>query len=356
MAVRRLVVLLAAVVVLLVTAGLTAGGAAANPPSAAPGYLADDFHALTLASNEFMSGAKVVGKRYPVQGLFPKATPESSAPIWAFKCSASAETVTFGRSIWLPGPPNYGGKFTFGSVLGQREFRALSTIDLIVNGDVIVHQALPAGTGYFTVPVSGAALKAFRFEANTIQVRVHKRATRGQCNTGKPASQVGVLFSLAGQFETDLALNPPLPDQFVKLAPNQTFTQGVYINFHNDGPAWEPNGTFQLHVDGAPAFALGSGVLAPPSAPLTNCQQSDNGLSHSVSCGLSDFAPGTSSKLGTVFQVKAPASDYSDFSVAWSWYIGAGAIPDLDASNNQRYVTFVFCGSKSTNPGCQTAS
>jgi hypothetical protein len=353
---RRLVVLLAAVGVLVLTAELTSGGAIAQPPSAAPGYLSDDYGQLVLASNDLMSHAKVVGKAFRVP-LFPKAQPELNAPIWTPRCPANAETVKFGRSVWLPGPPNYGGKFTFGAVLGQGEFGALSTIDLIVDGAVIVHQRLPSGTGYFTVPVSGAALKAFRFGANTIEVRVHKRRTRGQCNTHNRATQVGVLFRLAGGFQTDLAVNPSPPTSYYKLAPGKTFTEQVNVHFFNRGPGWEPNGKFQVNVDGAPKFALGSGLVPPPGPPLTNCQQSDNpnGISHVATCGLSDFAPATEGALSTIIQVTAPSSDYSDFSVGFTWYIGAGAVTDLNSSNNQSYATITLCGSKSTNPGCQTA-
>ena len=343
----------------LVLAGLTANAAQAS--TAAPGYLSDDFHALALASNQFMSGAKLVDASSPVQ-LFPKAQPESGGPIWTFRCPAAAESVTFSRSIGLPGPPNYAGSFTYGTDVGRRELGSLTSIELIVNGDTIVSEPLraytvgPQGTAA-RVPLDATAQKAFHFGANTVQVRVTKRATHGGCNKANPATRVGVWFTLAGQFETDLALNPPSPDQFIALAPGATDTQPLSVNFHNLGPAWEPNGSFFLSIAGAPTAALGSGLGAPaPSAPLTGCQQVDNGLSHTISCGLSDFAPGTSGVLGAIFQVTAPSSNYSDFTVSISWYIGAGAIPDLDSSNNVRYVNFVFCGSQSTNPGCQTAT
>ena len=345
----------------LLVVALTAQAASAAVPSPAPGYLADDYHALALASSELMSGAKFVDRSYPVRVLFPKARPESGGPIWTFHCPAAAESVKFSRSVWLPGPPNYGGSFTYGTDVGRDELGSLTSIDLIVNGEVIVHEPLRAytvGTQGTTQRVSlgPAALKAFRFEQNTVQVRVHKRATRGGCNTANPATRVGVWFTLAGQFETDLALNPPSPDRYTKLAPNQTFVQSVGVNFHNLGPAWEPNGSFLLNVEGAQQFALGNGLGAPaPSAPLTNCQETDNGLSHSVSCGLSDFAPGTSGLLGVIFKVTAPASDYTDFTVAFGWSISAGAVSDLDSSNNTRSVDWVFCGSRSTKPGCQTA-
>jgi hypothetical protein len=167
---------------------------------------------------------------------------------------------------------------------------------------------------------------------------------------------VGVYFTLAGQFQTDLAVNVDAPNQFHKLAPNTRFTPILTINFHNRGPAWEPNGTFMLNVIGVPTLSFGGTAAPAPGPPLTNCQLTHNGLSHSVNCGLSDFAPGTSGQLRVVLEVTAPSSDYTDFTVALSWSIGAAAVTDLDPSNNARTVTFVLCGTKSTNPGCQTAS
>ncbi len=336
---------------------VTAGTASAQPPSPAPGYLADDYSALELGSNQFMSGAKLVGPSKPETDLFPKAHPESSGPIWTFRCTPSAEMVSFSRSMSLPGPPNYGGSFTYGSVLGHSELGALTSIQLIVNGDVIVQERMPYQTAYFRVPVNGTALNAFRYGNNTITVRVYKRKTGGGCNTGNSATQVGALFRLKGQFETDLALNPTEPIEYHKLAPNQTYTQGVIINFRNQGPAWEPGGMFQVNVAGAQYAVLGNGTAAPaPAPPLTNCQASSNGLSQLFQCGLSDFAPDTAGKLGTVFQAKAPAGPYSDFSVIYQDYISAGAITDLDSSNNANSHTWVFCGAQSTKPGCQTAN
>jgi hypothetical protein len=351
-----LVAWLAGVGATMLAGWLMAGVAYSAPPTPVPGYLSDDYRQLALASNDLMSGAKIVGRSYPVQ-LSPKAgAPEVSAPIWTPRCPASAETVTFSRNVWLPGPPNYGASFTYGAALGFREFDAFSTIDLIVNGVQIVHRLMPSQTGYFRVPVDGPALKAFRPEQNLIQVRVLKRATRRPCNTGDPATQLGLVFRLNGQFQTDLAVNPP-SQLFQKLSPGTTSAQQVNVQFRNLGPAWEPNGSFLLNVSGAPDFAIGT--LPGPGPPLTNCQQTDNpaaNFSHSVSCGVSNFAPGTEAALSVVFRVKAPSSDYTDFSVAFSWTISAGGVSDLNPANNTSHATITFCGSKSTNPGCQTAS
>jgi hypothetical protein len=303
---------------------------------------------MRLYSNNLWSFAKAVGKSYST-GLFPKAAPESTSAVWAKTCPASAQTVTFSRSVWLPGPPSAGATFSFAPLVGQTTYLAPGTVDLLVNGEKIVHER---ATARFRVTLSATALKAFRFEQNSIQVRVHKRKTHGACNTGNPATEMGVSFGLSGNFATDLAFNAPIPDTYYKLAPGQTATEGATFAFHNFGPDWEPAGKYQLNVAGAPHFAL----VPPVSAPLTGCQQSDNGLSHIVTCGLTDFAPGTDGSLSSGFQVTAPSSDYSDFSVVYSFYMSAGPLSDLNSSNNQNHHIFVFCGSKSTKPGCQTAS
>jgi hypothetical protein len=350
-------VLLGLSVALIPAATLTVGAASAQPPSPTPGYLADDYSALELGSNQFISGAKLVGPSRPETDLFPKAHPDSDGPIWTFKCTNSAETVKFSRSVWLPGPPNYGGSFTYGSVLGQREAGALTSINLTVNGDVIVSERMPYQTAYFRVAVSGTAVNAFHYGNNTISVSVHKRKTHGACNTRNPATQLGVLFRVKGQFETDLAVNPPEPIEYHKLAPGQTYTQGIYANFRNQGPSWEPNGMLQVNVTGAQSAVLGSGVgTAAPGPPLTSCQVSDNGLSHIFQCGLSDFAPFTAGSLGTVFAATAPAGSYTDFTVIYQVYISAGTVTDLNSGNNSTYHEWVFCGPQSTKPGCQTAS
>ena len=345
--------ILAAVGALTLASWLAASAASAQ---AAPGYLADDYHQLALGSNQFMSGAKFVGKSYPVQ-LSPKTSPESYGPIWKFSCPAAAETVKFSRSVWLPGPPNYGGEFTYGSALGQNELSKLSTIDLIVNGNVIVHEPLPSGNGVYRVPVSGAALNAFHYGNNTITASVVKLKTSGTCNTGNPATQLGVVFELEGQFQTDLALNPPEPITYHKLAPGTTYADIVTVNFRNQGPAWEPNGMFQVNVDGAQYAYWGNGTGSPaPGPPLTNCQQSNNGSSYIFQCGLSDFAPFTAGAVGVNFSVTAPPGPYTDFSVVYQVYISAGTVTDLNSSNDTTNHTWVFCGTQSTNPGCQGAS
>jgi hypothetical protein len=344
----------------LFVVALNADVASAAAPSPAPGYLADDYHELALASNNLMSGAKPVDKAYPVRGLVPKAQPESGGPIWTFHCPAAAESVKFSRSVWLPGPPNYGGSFTYGTDVGRSELGSVTSIDLIVNGNVIVHEPLRAysvGTQGTTqrVPLDAAAVKAFRYEQNTIQVRVHKRKTPGGCNKADPATRVGVWFTLAGQFQTDLALNPPGVHRFRKLAPNQAYTAIIGVDFRNDGPAWEPTGTFWVDLAGAGVQTMFESSTPSSSPSLVNCQ-ANNVSEHRVTCGLSDFAPSTQGLLYVTFQVKAPPNAYSDFSVAFTWYIGAGAVTDLNSSNNSSSATYTFCGSTSTNPGCQSAS
>ncbi len=353
---KCLVWLSAAVATLTLPAGLTVGEAFAQAPSPAPAYLADDYSGFELGSNQFMSGAKFVGASRPETALFPKVHPASDGPIWTFRCTSSAEAVKFSRSVWLPGPPNYGGSFTYGSVLGERELGALTSIKLIVNGDAIVSERMPYGTAYFSVAVGAATLTAFHYGNNTITVSVHKRKSHGTCNTRNAATQLGVLFRLKGQFETDLAVNPPEPIEYHKLAPGQSYVQGVNAHFFNRGPAWEPNGMFQVIVTGAQSAVLGSGTVPAPGPPLSNCQVSDNGLSHSFQCGLSDFAPETEGVLGTVFQATAPAGSYTDFTVEYQTYLSAGAVTDLNSANNDTSHEWVFCGPQSTNPGCQTAS
>ena len=357
----RLVALLSGVSVVTVTAWSMAGVASSDPPSPAPGYLSGDYSTMLLASNNLMSGATFVGKTYPAQAG-AGSTPEMSGPIWTHSCPAGAETVKFGRYVWLPGPPNYGGKFTFGAVLGQHELFALSTIDLIVNGDVIVHQRMPTGPGQYTVPLGAAAMKAFRPEQNLIEVRVHKNAygyspssgkTHGPCNTGNPATQLGVLFRLAGQFETDLAVNPPPPDAYYKFTGGATsVTPVVNVHFRNQGPAWEPSGTFWLDIVGPQNVAIQNYPAGPPPGPpLTNCQVYSNGVnSHRVTCGLSNFAPGTEGVLSVIYNVTAQPADSS---VYFHWYVGAGAVTDLNTSNNDSHATNIYCGTKSTTPACQ---
>jgi hypothetical protein len=344
----------------LLAAALTADVAYSAPPSSAPGYLADDYGTLALASNTDMAPSKVVDKGFPVT-VISKPRPELDAPIWAVHCRASAQTATFTRTVWLPGPPNVGGSFEFEPWIGRAEFGAVTSIDVFVNGQLIVHQRVPAQggaggpRGVVRVPLDAGAMKAFRFEQNTVQVRVSKRATRGRCNTRNPATRVGIQFMLAGHFGTDLALNPPAV-VYYKLDPGHSFYGEASLNFRNDGPGWEPTGKFQVNFIGPPQVVLGSGGgLPPPGPPLTNCQLSDNGVSHVVTCGLSDFAPATAGSLHLFYKVQAPSSDYSDFSVSLQWSIGAGGVQDMNASNNLSNATVFFCGPQSTKPGCQTA-
>jgi hypothetical protein len=341
-----------------VAAAVLTGAAASAPPAPVPGYLSDDLGTLGLASNAAMSGAKIVGTGSQVT-LFAKKKPELWAPIWAKSCSAGAQTVTFTREVWLPGPPNISGSFSFVPYLGSSMAGALSTLDLVVNGKVVAHRHVPAAHTQTSIPIDASAAKAFRYEENTIQVRVHKKATAGACNRSA-VTQVAIEFFLQGHIGTDLGENPGR-DEFRKLAPNQSYTQGFNVSFKNNGPAGVAKGIFHLTVCCTPKFLLGSSAtaatgVAPPAPPLTDCKETDSGTSHTVDCGIANMAPGTSGILGAVFEVVGPPGDYSDFSVSIGWQVVSTGVQDTNTANNTSGIRIYFCGTKSTNPGCKTAS
>jgi hypothetical protein len=226
---------------------------------------------------------------------------------------------------------------------------------------VVIHRRVPYRSNTaITVPLDAVAQKAFRYGENTFEVRSHKHATAHKCNTGR-TSQLGVEFVLTGRIATDLVAGiQQSVVEYRKLAPNQTYTQGFNVTFGNDGPAWLPMGTFRIDVCCPQAFSVADANsigVAPPGPPLTNCMTSANsGQDYTVDCGLKDFAPGTSGALGSIFRVMGPPIDYGDFSLTITWQLGPRSFGELQPSNNQAQTKFVFCGTKSTNPGCQSTT
>jgi hypothetical protein len=216
----------ALVLVLMFTVLVPAARSAA--PSPAAGYLSDDYQSVAIASNAFLKGAKVVGRGYPLT-FFPKAKPELEVPVWARHCTATAQTVTLTRDLWLPGPPNVDDpQFVFFPVESVGLFGAVKTIDLIVNGKVVIHMRVPyRSKTAITVPLDAVAQKTFRYGENTFQVRAHKHATAHKCNAGK-TSQLGVEFVLTGRIATDLVAGiTQSAVVYRKLAPNQIYSQGT---------------------------------------------------------------------------------------------------------------------------------
>jgi hypothetical protein len=119
--------------------------------------------------------------------------------------------------------------------------------------------------------------------------------------------------------------------------------------------------TFHMDVCCPQMFHVASettaGGFSRPGPPLTSCTTALNGGDDdTVDCGLRDFAPGTSGALGALFRVMGPPYDYADFSRTITWQLGPRSFGELQPSNNEAQTKFVFCGTKSTNPGCQSAT
>ena len=238
---------------------------------------------------------------------------------------------------------------------------ALVTLDLIVNGKVVVHKPVPRLSNRpTTVNLDAAALKAFRAETNDIEVRVHKRAEKTACNTSPmtsapSANRVGIQWTLLGGFLTDAQVTPG-HDEFHKLALNATKSSGFTVSFGNNGPGLSPKGHFHLAICCPTQFVLasaGNAALPPLSIFLSNCKDVANGASHAVDCDLTSMPPGAKGVFSAFFQVKGPAVDYSDFNTSISWWIATYGVSELDQTNNQGKATITYCGTRATSAGCQ---
>jgi hypothetical protein len=345
-------------------------GSATAPgvPSPAPGYLSDDYGTVFLASSPLMQGAKTVVK--PLSGspvnqvtAFPKPKPEPYVFVWAPSCTAAAQTVTFTRDVWLPGPPNLDGQFAYTSYRLGSFYSSLKTIDLIINGKVIVHQNFPS-SGYNTVPLTETAAKAFKVGENSYEVRVHKAATTGACNAAK-SDVVGVEFALSGHITTDLSVAQTDPTTYRRIGPNETTVQPFVVTMHNLGPSLIVTGTFhitvccpdQLTLPGSESIVAAVIKEKTGLTPVSGCKLSpQSGQEFWIDCSIAGLAPGATASATALFQVHGPPIDVGDFSTSIGWNVVTTGITDPNYQNNQGGTKVVWCTSKPNDPGCSGAT
>jgi hypothetical protein len=343
-------------------------GSAAGPvPSPAPGYLSDDYGTVFLASNPLMQGTKVVVKPSPGSAnqvtAFPKAKPEPYVFVWGPSCTAAAQTVTFTRDVWLPGPPNQQGQFFYTGYRGSTFYTALKTVDLIVNGKVIVHQNVPSG-GYNTVTLPADAMKAFTVGENSYQVRFHKGDTKGTCNTGPTNNVVGVEFALSGHITTDLSVSLNDPTVYRHIGTNTTQAESIVVVAHNNGPSMVVNGTFHVTVCCPTALILPpaesniAAIIKEKTGLVTvdGCKLTQSGTSYAIDCSIAGLAPGGTANTSALFRVQGPSVDVGDFNVMISWNVSTTGITDPNTQDNQSGAKIVYCTSKPNDPGCPGAT
>jgi hypothetical protein len=211
---------------------------------------------------------------------------------------------------------------------------------------------------------------AFRFGANDVEVRVHRRALPAAvkgCNVGgkdflHDPTHLGVQFALWGDFAADLGFEPKPKAVYKKVSGGvETITAQGSITFANAGPSGVANGKLTLNA-GAELLAVrnaGDCKAAPgvkeSTGPLGDTFVNLQGVV-SIVCDVHDFAPGTRRTV-TISTAKKTnvTTDFTELRMTLSWAIYGAGPGDPDTTNNQGTEELVFCGKLSTLEGCKTA-
>ena len=339
-----------AALTLAVALAAAGGAAAAQPARELPLYLNQTGDALQLVSNAKWSGAKEVSQPSP------RTDSEAQAFVWAPTCLARAQTARFRRVVELPGPLLKGTvSVNLNGTFASREIR--------VNGRTLERATLSPSSGN-SIPIDQKLGKLFKPGQNLIEVLVAKRpaAAGGACSTS-PTNRTGVLFSISGEFYTDLSLVETAVPVYHKGSAAESFRQIVIITVKNKGPGIAHHAVFTLdptaqvvllQTGGNPKDGVGGGL--PP--PFKSCEIVPNGgTSKRVVCELENFAPGMTGalQLGFVLPVNLKSADFTEVSMSLGWRISGLGLDDLKLDNNDRRSQFTWCGTLATSEGCKSA-
>jgi hypothetical protein len=288
-----------------------------------------------------------------------KAQPNQTGPferqdlayVWAPTCTAERQTVTFIRDVVLPGPP---GEVSF--EVDQLSYGgAVEEATLFVNG----HKAFTLGRGLPRVEHDKKVVGLFGYGQTHLAVEITKRAGAKPCNTGRPETDFGVRFRVAGVFVADVAVRTDLPAKEAMRASNPQGINGT-IEIFNNGPSGVYSGQFRLLINVASIeqviFRDGPDVSGPG---VTDCKSSVPAGSLAprtkpieITCKLRNMPPGT--KAAVKFRLAA-SFNTSAFYAAISYAREVFASADDPKNNNTLSNTILLCHESNESPDCANA-
>ncbi len=320
-------------------------------------YFVFEGPALVLATDGSWSGAKSVnvGRFTPSNGTYGLTRSYKRRYIWGRTCGRSKERRTFRKQIYVPGQA-YKGTFSLG--YGPARSQPFDGAVMEVNGEKIVR--LPkAGRrfrGYRAGAVPLAALRAFRYGTNTIEIRATKRKLRkGQkCNNRKVPRFVGVLGDLTLDFAGDIRVTPPVLSK--EIVRNVVNGQVVGIEgtarFTNAGPSAALGGDMQLSATGP-----GTSAVAPlgsyPGPPFHTCGVVEFAPS-TFKCRFGEFRAGTSSSFRFTAANRVNTAYFKNGAERFNVYLQANdrTLDDPNPRDNSQIKTVVLCMAGATDPDC----
>lgn len=326
-------------------------------------YLVDTQPTLILGTDATWSGAKVVnvGRFTPADATYGLTRSFTRRYIWGPSCGRSVERRRFTKTILVPGRPS-GGTFNlgYGPARGGQPFESAS---MAVNGETVVR--LPRGygraarrfPGYRAGNLPRRVLDAFRYGANTVEIRATKAALgRGErCNDGGLPRYVGVLGDLSLDFQADVKVTPPqLPREVVHDVTNgQAVPVEGVIQITNAGPSTALRGDVQLSVSGD-----GSSTLVPlplPGAPFHECAYVSFAPGV-LRCEYRELRAGESASFRFLGGTRANTGFFSggagEMTVDVTAYSRAASTFDPFPADNRQVKRIVLCQAGATAPAC----
>jgi hypothetical protein len=338
-------------------AGALAIGCHATPPAPATALAWHALPYLNLGSGAIESGSDGPWSGAHVNHALPTFAiqfPEGdSGPVWAARCSAHKQTVRFGRTVYLLGPPDSLSFLLTAAVVGSHA-PALSQVRLVINGQT-VFQAAPSD-GYVAGEIPASALSSIGYGESTIQVIVVKPGS-GPCN-GKSAQQYGVHFTITGHFHADtIASSRPVTGTLSCSATGCHGRAALAFSLTNEGPVELLEPRFDLLLTLAEPHEVSAPYFSAVQSGLTGIRCHFNRPTtreYHVYCDWSPFAPGASGTLEFKFPYRVSgASRAVPISERWSdaWSFPAPYGPgSLGASGSQ---TITVC--RPTSASCPSA-
>lgn len=313
---------------------------------------------LVVATDAAWKGGRVVPTA-PNQRLLDISGPglKRTNPqwIWAKACSSAPQFVTFTREVRAPGVPRE-GFLDFNLGFG-RDLPFRSGVFLVNGTEVAKIVVRPGKTSGFpkavSEPLSARDRKAFDYGANTLTIRVERKALPKGESCHSPNRLVAVYATLKLLFTPDLVAAPS------GLGLGQVVNQfGPYtgrMTFRNVGPSGSPGGTFIFGWSSQNVDPLISSI-ASFSGDVGKCKSTDDGKPFgTVECEYGDFPVGKVLAVnfrGSVRQLAnwGPRSS-GDLSHTWELRPAGGS--DVKPSNNHGSHTVVFCGPQTTDSRCK---
>ena len=352
---------LASLVAVIGTAILAASATGLVSAAALPPYDYNDGQSFEIQSNRDWHGvAGTAGVREvaPYSRLSTSGT-DRKYTIWTPSCKPG-QKFSVARTVDMLGPPTQ-VDFSFEGTLG------IASTVVFVNGKPLARSVGNNSPSYTQDP---AQMKLFREGSNELMVVVTLPTTPDPCNF--PGTKPSLWFAISGDFGTDLSVGAPATTQkleYFKADSGRTVTTHIHVT--NNGPDEIPDATMTV--------SMGGRGFCTNENPDGSCMNDSDYQFTMVStemlggihCTTTGFAkatcPITNMKAGQTLFVTVimryqvdpayPSWTEEDMPLSWQAQMDQGSYgpTDLNSANNSGSVGYVFCSTRSTMAGCQTA-